>query len=92
MCSSDLRIGLVNHVYAPDVLLNEAEKLASEIAVQAPVAVRFAREAIHNGVDMPFGHGCNLEAHLFAALFSTEDMQEGTKAFLEKRPAEFTGK
>ena len=86
-----LRIGLVNHVFPPDALMDEAVKLAGEISAQGPLAVRFSMEAINQGLEMPFEAACSLEAHLFATLFATGDMKEGTRAFLEKRAPDFKG-
>jgi enoyl-CoA hydratase len=87
-----LRIGLVNHVYEPAELLPAAEALAKKIIANAPVAVRYAMEAIVRGVEMPQEEGLFLEATLFGLACATEDMREGTKAFLEKRAAKFVGK
>jgi enoyl-CoA hydratase len=86
------RIGLVNHVYEPAELLPAAEALAKKIIVNAPLAVKYTMEAIERGVEMPLEEGLFLEATLFALSCATEDMREGTKAFLEKRKAEFKGK
>ena len=87
-----LRVGLVNHVYEPAELLPAAEALAKKIIANAPVAVRYAMEAIERGVEMPQEEGLFLEATLFGLACATEDMREGTKAFLEKRAAKFVGK
>jgi enoyl-CoA hydratase len=87
-----LRIGLVNHIYEPAELLPAAEVLAKKIIANAPVAVRYAMEAIERGVEMPQEEGLFLEATLFGLACATEDMREGTKAFLEKRAAKFVGK
>ena len=94
MISADeaLRIGLVNHVYEPAELLLAAEALAKKIIANAPLAVKFTMEAIERGVEMPQEEGQFLEATLFGIVASTEDMREGTRAFLEKRPAQFRGK
>ena len=86
------RIGLVNHIYEPAELKGAAEALAKKIIANAPVAVRYAMEAIERGIEMPQEEGLFLEATLFGLCCATEDMREGTKAFLEKRKAEFTGK
>src|SRR6266852_3436183 len=86
------RIGLVNRVYEPAELLPAAEAMAGKIAANAPIAVRLAMEAIERGVEMPQEEGLLLEAALFGLCCSTEDMREGTKAFLEKRKADFRGK
>jgi enoyl-CoA hydratase/carnithine racemase len=87
-----LRVGLVNHVYEPAELLPAAEALAKKIIANAPVAVRYAMEAIERGVEMSQEGGLFLEATLFGLACATEDMREGTKAFLEKRAAKFVGK
>src|SRR5580658_6734936 len=87
-----LRIGLVNHVYEPAELLPAAEALAKKIIANAPVAVRYAMEAIERGIETPQEEGLFLEATLFGLACATEDMREGTKAFLEKRAAKFVGK
>jgi enoyl-CoA hydratase len=86
------RIGLVNHVYEPAELLPAAEALAQKIIERAPLAVKYCMEAIERGVEMPLEEGLFLEATLFGLCCATEDMREGTKAFLEKRPAQFQGK
>jgi enoyl-CoA hydratase len=87
-----LRIGLVNHIYEPAELLPAAEALAKKIIANAPVAVKYTMEAIERGTEMPLEEGLFLEATLFGLSCATEDMREGTKAFLEKRKAEFKGK
>jgi enoyl-CoA hydratase len=87
-----LRIGLVNHVCEPAELLPAAEALAKKIVSNAPLAVKFTMEAIERGVEMPQAEGQFLEATLFGICAATEDMREGTRAFLEKRPAHFHGK
>jgi enoyl-CoA hydratase len=87
-----LRIGLVNHVYEPGELLPAAEALAKKIIANAPLAVKFTMEAIERGGEMPLEEALFLEATLFGLVASTEDMREGTRAFLEKRAARFQGK
>jgi enoyl-CoA hydratase len=86
------RIGLVNHIYEPAELLPAAEAMAKKIIANAPLAVKYAMEAIERGVEMPQEEGLFLEATLFGLSCATEDMREGTKAFLEKRKADFRGK
>ena len=86
------RLGLVNRVVAAADLMPEAKKLAATLAAKAPVAVRYILEAVHKGIEMPFPQAQVFEATLFGLVASTEDMREGTKAFLEKRKAEFKGK
>ena len=94
MISADeaLRIGLVNHVYEPAELLPAAEALAKKIIANAPLSVKFTMEAIERGTEMPLAEGQYLETTLFGLLAATEDMREGTRAFLEKRAAQFRGK
>jgi len=87
-----LRIGLVNRVVPAADLLAEARKLAAQLAASAPVAVRYIIDAVNKGLEMPFGEACRYEATLFGLVASTDDMREGTKAFLEKRKPTFTGK
>src|SRR5215475_8743037 len=86
------RIGLVNHIYEPAELLPAAEALAKKIIEKAPLAVKYCMEAIERGVEMPQEEALFLEATLFGLCCATEDMREGTKAFLEKRAAAFQGK
>jgi enoyl-CoA hydratase len=88
-----LRLGLVNRVVEEESLLAEAESLArSIIDTAAPLAARACLEAVTRGTRMPLEDGLKLEAELFATLFSTEDVREGTRAFLEKRKPDFKGK
>jgi enoyl-CoA hydratase len=86
------RIGLVNQVTPPGELLAAAEALARKILANAPLAVRFAIEAVNHGLEMSQAEGQFLEASLFALCCATEDMKQGTRAFLEKRPPKFAGK
>ena len=87
-----LRIGLVNQVVPLADLLPTAESWAKKIIANAPLAVRFCLEAVHHGIEMPQADALFLEAALFSLCCASEDMKEGTKAFLEKRPAKFTGR
>jgi enoyl-CoA hydratase/carnithine racemase len=86
------RIGLVNRVVPAAELMAEARKLAAQLAKNAPIAMRYIIAAINKGLEMPFAEGCVFEATLFGLVASTEDMREGTSAFLEKRKPEFTGR
>ncbi|MGC9996896.1 MAG: enoyl-CoA hydratase-related protein [Terriglobia bacterium] len=86
------RIGLVNQVVPAQDLMATAEKLAQKILANAPLAVKFALEAVNHGLEMTQAEGQFLEANLFGLCCTTADMKEGTRAFLEKRPARFTGK
>src|SRR6516165_6067783 len=87
-----LRIGLVNEVVPAAELIPRAEAIAAKIVANAPLAVQYAMEAVNHGLDMTLAEGLYLEATLFAVCCTTEDKNEGTKAFLEKRAAEFKGK
>lgn len=87
-----LRIGLVDAVHAPQELMPGAMALAQEIAAKAPIAVRYAKQALQRGLELPLPQGCALEADLFGRLFATQDQKEGTAAFLGKREPRFTGK
>ena len=86
------RIGLVNEVVAPAELIPRAEAIAQKIIGNAPLAVQYTIEAVNKGLEMTQAEGVYLEAVLFAAACATEDKQEGTSAFLEKRQAQFKGK
>ena len=86
------RIGLVNQVVSAPDLLATAEKLALKIIANAPLAIKFAMEAVNHGMEMSSAEGQFLEATLFGLCCTTTDMKEGTRAFLEKRPAKFIGK
>ena len=86
------RIGLVNEVTVPAQLIPRAESIAQKIIANAPLAVQYAMEAVNRGMEMNLAEGLYLEATLFGVCCATEDKKEGTKAFLEKRPAVFKGK
>jgi enoyl-CoA hydratase len=86
------RIGLVNRVVAAGELMNEARKLAAALAGKAPVAARCIIDAVNKGLDMAFPDAQVFEATMFGLVASTEDMREGTRAFLDKRKPEFKGK
>ena len=85
------RIGLVNQVVPADRLLPEAEQLLQSILANGPLAVRACLEAVDTGLDMGIDEAALLEATYFGLLSGTEDMREGTGAFLEKRPPKFRG-
>ncbi|MGD0426660.1 MAG: enoyl-CoA hydratase-related protein [Candidatus Acidiferrales bacterium] len=87
-----LRIGLVNRVVESSDLLATAEAIAKKIIANAPLAVKYALEAVEHGMEMPQEEGLYLEATLFGLSCATQDMREGTRAFLEKRPAKFEGR
>lgn len=83
--------GLVNRVTDPASLFTVAESLAKDISKLAPLAVRACLKAVTHGLDLPLQEGLDFETELFAGLFATQDMREGTRAFLEKRPPVFKG-
>jgi enoyl-CoA hydratase len=83
------RIGLVNKVVPAAALLAESEKMMRGILAMGPLAVRLAMEAVDQGTEMTLDEGLLLEANHFGLLAATEDMKEGTAAFLEKRAARF---
>ena len=87
-----LRIGLVNRVVSREQLLPAAEALLKKMLANGPLALRATLEAVGAGLDLPLAEGLRLEASLFAMLCASEDMKEGTCAFLEKRPERFTGR
>lgn len=84
--------GLVAEVYPNESYLDEAKKLAREIASKAPVAVRLAKESVNKAFESSLADGLDYERKLFYFLFGTEDGHEGMKAFVEKRKAEWKGK
>jgi enoyl-CoA hydratase len=86
------RVGLVNRVVTASELMNAARQLASELADKAPLAVQYIIEAVNRGLEISFDKGQFLEATLFGVIASTDDMREGTTAFLQKRKAEFKGR
>lgn len=86
------RIGLVNTVVPAAQLMEAARGLARRLAGKAPVAARYIIEAVAGGLDMAFADAEVYEATLFGLVATTDDMREGTRAFLEKRKATFTGR
>jgi enoyl-CoA hydratase len=86
-----LQIGLVNRVVPAAELIPSARALAVELATKAPVAARYIIEAVNRGLEVSLNQGQFLEATLFGLVASTDDMREGTTAFLEKRKADFKG-
>lgn len=86
------RIGLVNEVVLADQLIARAEAIARSIIKNAPLAIQYCLEAVNRGMEMTQQEGLFLEASLFAVCCATEDKQEGTTAFLEKRAAKYVGK
>lgn len=86
------RIGLVNHVYTAETLMNEAVEMAKSFIKNAPIAVKYSKACIDRGMQMSIDEGIAVENELFAMCFATKDQKEGMKAFLEKRPASFENK
>ena len=86
------RIGLVSQVVPQAELMDKVRKTASLILQKGPVSIRAAMEAINRGFDMNFDDACKLEASLFGIICATEDMKEGTSAFMEKRKPKFEGR
>ncbi len=87
-----LRIGLVSAVRPQARVVEEAERIAGRIAQRGPLAVRYAKEAISRGIDMPLEQALRYETDLTVILQTTEDRAEGVRAFLEKREPKFKGK
>jgi enoyl-CoA hydratase len=87
-----LRIGLANHVVAPDRLLEKGLELARMIAGKGPVAVKMAKHLVQRGQDLDLANANAMEADVFGFLCATEDKREGMGAFLAKRPAAFKGR
>ncbi len=86
-----LRLGLVNQVVPAEGLMAAAEACAATIAANGPLAVQYCLEAVRAGAEGGLSQGLELESRLFGMSFATEDMKEGTRAFLEKRKPEFRG-
>lgn len=85
-------MGLVNRVVAPDQLLAEARAMAGRILRNGPVAVALTLQAVRKGVEMPLGAALDWEVSQYALSCATEDVREGTRAFLEKRAPRFRGR
>lgn len=83
--------GLINKIVPVELYLQEAIKLAQQVASMPPVAVRLAKEAVNHAFESTLEQGLHLERKNFYLLFSTEDQQEGMKAFVEKRKPEWKG-
>lgn len=85
-------IGLCNKVVKKEELMEECMNLANKILSRGQIAVKFAKNCINRGMDMDLGNGLAYEVESVSILFSTDDLKEGMKAFIEKRKAEFKGK
>ncbi|MBD8526549.1 enoyl-CoA hydratase-related protein [Pseudomarimonas arenosa] len=86
------QLGIINAVFEPEQLAEEVQKRAEHMAALAPQALRGVIEAITVGAESALDVGLEFETQAFAVAFSTEDMREGTQAFLARRPAEFKGR
>ena len=86
------RIGLVNEVVPADGLIARAEAILQQILGNAPLAVKYAMEAVNKGLETSQAEGLVMESSFFALCASTEDKKEGTSAFLEKRAPKFAGR
>src|SRR6201988_265361 len=86
------RIGLVNEVVPAADLISRAEAILKQILANAPLAVKYSLEAVNKGMETSQSEGLALEASFFGLCAGTEDKQEGTRAFLEKRVAQFQGR
>jgi len=86
------RIGLVNKMVPSGELMTVAMDMAKEIASKGPIALRYAKEAVYQGMDMTLGQGLRLEADLYLLLHTTQDRAEGIQSFRKKRVPQFEGK
>jgi enoyl-CoA hydratase/carnithine racemase len=86
------RAGLVSRVVPLDKLMDEAMAAAQAIAALSPNAVMLTKEMVNAAFETPLAQGIRLERRLFHSLFAFDDQKEGMAAFVEKRPAKFTGK
>jgi enoyl-CoA hydratase len=86
------RIGLVNEVVPSSELIGRAEQILNQIFGNAPIATRYALEAVNKGMDTDLDHGQVLEASFFGLCAATDDKKEGTSAFFEKRAPQFHGR
>ena len=84
-------LGLVNHVFPADALMDQVRKTAQAIASRGRVSLRAAKQAINRGMNVDIVTGCQIEVEAFALCMASPDAKEGTSAFLEKRKAEFKG-
>lgn len=85
------KIGLVNRLCAPETLMEEVLKTAAAMAAKGKAALRAAKQAVNTGFDADLATGCKIEIDAFALCMASEDAQEGTRAFLEKRKPQFRG-
>ncbi len=87
-----LRVGLVSRVVPSSEVMPTAMEMARDLAAKGPISLRYAKEAIHKGLDMTLEQGLRLEADLYFLIHTTEDRTEGITAFREKKKPVFKGK
>jgi enoyl-CoA hydratase/carnithine racemase len=87
-----LRLGLVEQVVPHHLLMDRVGELAHVITSRAPLAVKYAKEAVVRGLELPLEEGLKVEAELYTLVRTTEDRMEGARAFTEKRPPQFKGR
>lgn len=87
-----LALGLINEVVEPERLMSRAEEIAHLLASKAPIAAEFILQAVDQGINVSIDEAVDLEARFFGKICATEDMKEGTTAFVEKRKPSFKGK
>ena len=87
-----LEAGLVARLVAKEAWLDEAKRIARDIAAKGPVANRLAKEAVDRAYEGPLSLGLEYERRLLALAFASEDSKEGLRAFMEKRPPDFKGR
>jgi enoyl-CoA hydratase len=85
------RIGLINEIVPAADLITRAEAILKRIASNAPIAVKYALDAVNKGLETSQSEGLALEASYFGLCAATEDKAEGTSAFLQKRAPQFKG-
>jgi enoyl-CoA hydratase len=85
------QIGLVNRIVNPDELTSAIMTMAQEMSATSSISLRYAKEAITKGMELPLEQGLRLEADLYFLMHTTKDRQEGIRAFMEKRKPEFKG-
>ncbi|AZB41433.1 enoyl-CoA hydratase [Bacillus sp. FJAT-42376] len=86
------RFGVVNRLFAPELLIEETMKFAARLAEKAPLSIRLSKEAVYKALDYSVYEGMQFERKNFSLLFSSEDQKEGMLAFQEKRRPSFKGK
>jgi len=87
-----LRIGLINRVVPGEKLRETVEELVDTLLKRSPIILKFAKMALNKSLEMPLSAGLAYESDLCAMCFATEDLMEGARAFMEKRPPNYKGK